>query len=89
MKAEGVTNVIALLAPDEYATFYGPPDSMCQIYRKAGINCLCQSMFDADASTNIFAFLHDVEARNEKVVAHCTGGIGRAGRVAAGWLMER
>ena len=35
------------------------------------------------------AQLRDIEASGEKVTAHCTHGMGRSGRVAAGWLVER
>jgi len=87
MKQQGIGNVIALLDENELANYAEP--GLVQIYKDAGIRCLVQPMRGASACSNIIAFVREAEANQEKVVAHCTGGIGRAGRVAACWLMKR
>lgn len=33
--------------------------------------------------------LEQCDARGENAVAHCTHGMGRSGRVAAGWLVHK
>jgi hypothetical protein len=91
MKERGVSNVIALLDDNELDSYasIAPDGGLVRIYENAGMTCLVQSMRDPNASRNVFQFIRQVEADNGKVVAHCTGGIGRAGRVAAGWLVDR
>jgi len=84
---QGIDNVIALLDENEFES-YGEP-GLLQIYEEAGIKCLVQPMRGQNACKNIIDFVRQAEAADEKVVAHCTGGIGRAGRVAACWLMKR
>jgi hypothetical protein len=96
MKASGVTHVVALLDDEEFANCYAAP-GLLQTYQSAGLTCSVQPMRDPRASQSIFAFLHTVEAQSSsssgsgggKVVAHCTGGIGRSSLVAAGWLVDR
>ena len=41
-----------------------------------------------DSHANIMKLLDEIHAKKERVVAHCTHGMGRSGRVAAGWLMH-
>ena len=85
---QGIRNVIALLDENELAN-YGEPGRLLKLYQEAGIKCLAQPMNGPNACQNIIEFVRQAESNNEKVVAHCTGGIGRAGRVAACWLMKR
>jgi len=84
---QGIRNVIALLDENEFSA-YGEP-GLLQLYEEAGLRCLVQPMRGENACKNIIDFVRQAEAANEKVVAHCTGGIGRAGRIAACWLMKR
>jgi protein-tyrosine phosphatase len=37
----------------------------------------------------ILPFLADADLRNEKIVVHCVGGVGRTGQVLAAWLVRR
>lgn len=97
MKQQDVSHVIALLDENEYVDYYdaiAPGGGLLKIYEMAGLTCLVQPMSEPDAGQNIFRFIRHAEAcasakSNGKVVVHCTGGIGRAGRVAAGWLVSR
>lgn len=89
MTNQGVTYVIALLDENEYTDCYAAP-GLFDAYRKAGLEAMVQPMNDPDASRNIFqAIRRTMESDNGKVVVHCTGGTGRAGRVAAGWLVDQ
>ena len=87
MKEQGVSNVIALLDENELSIYAEP--GLVQIYENAGLVSLIQPMKGGNACKNIIEFVREAEAKGEKVVCHCTGGIGRAGRVAACWLMKR
>ena len=84
---QGIRNVIALLDENEIANYKEP--GLLSLYEEADMNCLVQPMNGKNACKNIIDFVQRAEANNEKVVVHCTGGIGRAGRVAACWLMKR
>lgn len=53
------------------------------------MRCYCQPMQVPGAAQKIFQIIRQAQEQNEKVVVHCTGGVGRAGRVAAGWLVTR
>lgn len=86
MKSNGVHKVISLLDANEYGLY---ETDLCQQYTDGGLACLCQEMKQNGACTNIFEFIDQAAAKGEKVVVHCTGGIGRAGRVAGGWLVHR
>jgi protein-tyrosine phosphatase len=85
VRSHGVTHVIALLDENELANYSNLP----QLYRQAGLQFTRQSMNDSNAAATIFQILSDCENRQERVVTHCTGGIGRCGRVCAGWLCVR
>lgn len=87
-REQGIRNVIALLDENEFAV-YGDEGHLLRLYREAGMQCLVQPMRGNNACRNIVEFVRRAEAADEKVVAHCTGGVGRAGRVAACWLMKR
>jgi protein-tyrosine phosphatase len=85
MKDKGVTNVIVLLDENEFDIYDYP--GLLNIYEQQGIRFLRQSMDEANASKKIYSFVNNVKNMGGKVVTHCTGGIGRCGRVAAGWLV--
>lgn len=87
MKQQGIANVIVLLDDNEL-TMYHDPD-LLQRYKIAGFEFLVQPMNGQNACQTIMAFILRAESKNERVVAHCTGGVGRASRVAACWLMKR
>ena len=86
MKASGVSKVVCLLDENEYCNYN---TDLCKLYGCAGLDYICQEMGAEGASTRINEFIDQAADSGEKVVAHCTGGVGRAGRVAAGWLVHR
>lgn len=86
MKDQGVTNVIVLLDDNEFGIYDDQP-GLLNIYEQQGMRYLWQSMDEPNASDKIYSFVRNVQESGGKVVTHCTGGIGRCGRVAAGWLV--
>lgn len=87
ISAQGVTNVITLLSDDELDSYEEP--GLKSLLEEAGMKCFISPMGDLGACDRVFTVVHEAEAKGEKVVTHCTGGVGRAGRVAAGWLVNR
>jgi len=82
-----ISHVLALLDENEFSNY--EPSGLLRMYEQGGLKYTVQSMSDANACENVCHLLMRAEADNERVVAHCTGGIGRAGRVAGGWLSYR
>jgi hypothetical protein len=88
MKEKGIGRVIILLDDNEFTNYCGDL-GLLAMYEAGGLQYNVQSMNAPGASENIMAILQASEKGQEKVVTHCTGGVGRSGRVAAGWLVER
>ena len=86
MQARDVKRVLTLLDDNELEYFAVP---LFDTYKKAGFKYEHIPMGGPDAKTRVMGALHDAEAAGEKVVAHCTHGMGRSGRVAAAWLAVR
>jgi len=88
MKQEkGISHVLVLLDDNEMESYL--PTGLETLYQTGGMSYTIQPMKAPGAASNIFAKLDEAATRNERVVAHCTGGVGRSGRVAAGWLAHR
>jgi protein-tyrosine phosphatase len=87
MKGHKVSRVVALLDDNEFVNY--EPTGLLNMYRQAGLQCIVQPMDDPAAPHKILSWLADTEKCGERVVTHCTGGIGRCGRVAAAWLVHR
>jgi protein-tyrosine phosphatase len=94
---QGITRVIALLDDNELAlpnteANNEQPIDIRDVYTNAQLPFLVQPMRDVQAYRTIMEYI-DAVAKEEggggKVVVHCTGGVGRAGRVASGWLVYR
>ena len=87
MKQQGIQNVMVLLGDDELETYEEP--GLLQLYQDHGLKVYRNPMGVEGSSKNAEKILKEIEAAKEKVVAHCTHGMGRSGRVAAGWLVMR
>jgi len=87
MKTKGIKHVLVLLENDDLENY--PDGGLFELYKEGGLVPHHTRMGVEDAYENIMNILRNVEALNEKAVTHCTGGTGRAGRVAAAWLSTR
>jgi protein-tyrosine phosphatase len=97
MKEQGIQRVCCLLAPVQLAPYAKSLGlDLLEIYRKEfGEDKVCWAAIEdfqlADLETltqKILPFLNDSQQKNEKVVVHCGGGIGRTGHVLAAWLVK-
>jgi protein-tyrosine phosphatase len=94
MKEQGVERVCCLL-DDEQLAYY--PTGLLEAYREAfgEENVLNAQIRDVTLASpellvqEILPFLEESEQRQQKVVVHCSGGIGRTGHVLAAWLVYR
>lgn len=92
MQAQGITRVLCLL-PDHQLKAY---DDLLGTYRQAfgEQNVLWVPIDDfhlaeeAQLIDQILPFFVEAERQQEKVVAHCSGGVGRTGHVLAAWLVS-
>ena len=80
MRERGVKRVLTLLDDNELEYFAEP---LFETYRQEGFACTHVPMGSADAKGRVMGALRDAEAAGELVVAHCTHGMGRSGRVGA------
>jgi hypothetical protein len=85
MKEQGVARVLLLLDEQEIAIY----SDLLNMYTAGGLLYNIQSMNEEGAAKKVMAILKASEEQGERVCTHCTGGIGRCGRVAAAWLVER
>ena len=85
---QGVTNVIALLEEDELA-IYEDAGGLQTLMEENGMTFQRCSMKGTDAPERILGLIKEAEEKGEKILTHCTGGIGRCGRVCAAWLVHR
>ena len=97
---EGVTHVLVLLDDNELQEYYNnkptenhpeeaAPNLLEFLHQQT---VLVQPMREPGAAARIWEFVDKAIAEEgcpTKLVAHCTGGVGRAGRVAAGWLVHQ
>lgn len=92
MKRQGIKRVCCLL-PDKQLARYS---NLIGTYQQEfGINHVCWAPIEdfhlCDNETlikKILPFLAEADFQNEKVVVHCSGGIGRTGHVLAAWLVS-
>lgn len=86
MKSQSVKRVVTLLEEKELS-WYGT--SLFEIYEREGFNATHAPFGAPDSKDKAIAAIKAAEEAGEIIVAHCTHGKGRAGRVAAAWLVER
>ena len=84
MKNKGIKRVMVLVDDNELDIYEAP--GLLELYQSNGFQVHRNPMGVEGSSRNAERILKEAEAANEKIVAHCTHGMGRSGRVAAGWL---
>ncbi|WP_244918042.1 protein-tyrosine phosphatase family protein [Nostoc linckia] len=92
MKGQGIKRVCCLLH-DEQLAYYS--DLLGAYKQEFGSQLVCWTpiadfhLVDLETLTQkIIPFLIAADKQNEKVVVHCSGGIGRTGHVLAAWLVS-
>ncbi len=92
MKVQGIKRVCCLL-PDEQLASYS--DLLGTYKQEFGSQEVCWApiadfnLADLETLTQkILPFLIEADKQNQKVVVHCSGGIGRTGHVLAAWLVS-
>jgi protein-tyrosine phosphatase len=88
MSTKQISHVIILLEEPELKA-YEPP-GLIPAYQDAGMIVHHIPYSSPNAATRILEILEEVSQKNnKKAVAHCTHGMGRSGRVAAAWLVQK
>jgi len=96
MKEHGIKRVCCLLSQHQlrYYNEYYNVDLLETYCKEFGRNNVCLAPVGdfhlADPVTlqkKILPFLSDANAKKERVVVHCSGGLGRTGHVLAAWLV--
>ncbi|NJM88410.1 MAG: protein phosphatase [Hydrococcus sp. RU_2_2] len=92
MQTQEIKRICCLLAPTQLDRY----SALLKTYQQTfGIDRVCWAPIEdfqlADPETltqQILPFLKVADRENEKVVVHCSGGIGRTGHVLAAWLVS-
>ena len=83
-----IKHVVVLLGLDELEDYEEP--GLRNAYEAAGLQAHFIPLASSPQSySRIMKALKDIEGNGERVVAHCTHGMGRSGRVAAAWLVHK
>jgi len=85
MKGRDIQHVLVLL-DDHELEIYEEPGLLAK-YEENGFRVHRNPMNGKGSVENAEKILKSIASANEKVVCHCTHGMGRSGRVAAGWLV--
>lgn len=91
MQSQQIKRVCCLLPQSQLARY----TNMLDVYRQTfGLDRVCwapiEDFYFADLGLlihQILPFLATANQKNERVVVHCSGGIGRTGHVLAAWLV--
>ncbi|KAL3763782.1 hypothetical protein ACHAW5_000355 [Stephanodiscus triporus] len=82
-----IGHVLVLLADGELGAYDGP--GLVAAYEARGIIVHHIPYASGGSFRRMMAVLDDLSEGGENAVAHCTHGMGRSGRVAAGWLVHK
>ena len=86
MKENKVKRVLTLLDPNEIELYEQPLES---IYKRHGFAFAHVPMGKPGVVDRVMAALEEALQANERIIAHCTHGMGRSGRVSAAWLVHK
>jgi protein-tyrosine phosphatase len=83
---KGIQRVLVLIDDNEMDHY---DRDLLEAYENAGLQVHWEPLSKPGSHSRVMAILDDCAAKRERIVAHCTHGQGRSGRVAAGWLVHR
>lgn len=83
---KAVKRVLIVFDENEMEHYDG---NLLEAYEKAGFKAHWEPLSRPSSYHRIMAILDDCVAQHDRITIHCTHGQGRAGRVAAGWLMHK
>jgi arsenical resistance protein ArsH len=86
VKEKGITHIVSLLAPDELASY---SCSIGSLITSSGLNYTNVHIRSSGAFDSTMAAIDLAVKAGGKCLIHCWGGGGRAGRVAASWLVYK
>lgn len=91
MKSQGIERVCCLLCDSQLARYF---DLLGTYQKEFGHHQVCWAPIEdfhlcdlETLTTKILPFLAQADRQAEKVVVHCSGGIGRTGHILAAWLV--
>jgi protein tyrosine phosphatase (PTP) superfamily phosphohydrolase (DUF442 family) len=87
MSTKGIKHAFILLSDNELEDYIEP--GLISAYEAVGITAHHNPIASKGSYQQIMADLDSLYDKGEKAVAHCTHGMGRSGRVAAGWLVYK
>lgn len=86
VKKKGITHVLIIMDDNEFDVY---EVDLQEFYSQAGLIVHHIPFYSRNSYDQIMALLNELDTRGEKVVAHCSGGKGRCGRVACAWLCKK
>lgn len=87
MSSKGIKHAFILLSQDELKDYVEP--GLIPAYEAVDITPHHVPIANEGSYHKIMAELNLLFEKGEKAVVHCTHGMGRSGRVAAGWLVYK
>lgn len=92
MQAQGITRVLCLLPERQLSGYNDLLGSYRELFGEENVLWVPIDDFhlakEGQLIEQILPFLAEAERHQEKVVVHCSGGVGRTGHVLAAWLVS-
>jgi protein tyrosine phosphatase (PTP) superfamily phosphohydrolase (DUF442 family) len=86
VKNKGIHHVLIIMDDNEFDVY---DVDLKEFYSQAGLIVHYIPFNSNNSYDKIMTLLNELDTRGEKVVAHCSGGKGRCGRVACAWLCKK
>ena len=86
VKNKGINNVLIIMDDNEFDVY---EVDLKELYGQAGLIVHHIPFTSPNSYEQIMKLLQELETCGQKVVAHCSGGKGRCGRVACAWLCKK